>query len=95
MKVERYVEPAEFDKWKQVAEELGFLYVASGPLVRSSYKVRWYPSDLSFHSFQLYHQAGEFYIENILKGGGSRKPQKFLSQELASPRPTLSIAPDT
>lgn len=40
MKVERYVEPAEFDNWKQVAEELGFLYVASGPLVRSSYKVR-------------------------------------------------------
>lgn len=42
MKVKRYVEPAEFDKWKQVAEELGFLYVASGPLVRSSYKVSWY-----------------------------------------------------
>lgn len=39
MKVDRYVEPAEFDKWKQVAEDLGFLYVASGPLVRSSYKV--------------------------------------------------------
>jgi lipoic acid synthetase len=39
MKVERYVEPAEFEKWKQVAEDLGFLYVASGPLVRSSYKV--------------------------------------------------------
>lgn len=39
MKVERYVEPAEFDKWKQVAEDMGFLYVASGPLVRSSYKV--------------------------------------------------------
>ena len=39
MKVERYVEPAEFDRWKQVAEDMGFLYVASGPLVRSSYKV--------------------------------------------------------
>lgn len=40
MKVERYVEPAEFDRWKDVAESMGFLYVASGPLVRSSYKVR-------------------------------------------------------
>lgn len=40
MKVDRYVEPAEFDRWKQVAEDMGFLYVASGPLVRSSYKVR-------------------------------------------------------
>lgn len=39
MKVDRYVEPAEFDRWKQAAEGMGFLYVASGPLVRSSYKV--------------------------------------------------------
>ena len=44
MKVERYVEPAEFDRWKEVAEDLGFLYVASGPLVRSSYKVHIRPS---------------------------------------------------
>ena len=42
MKVDRYVEPAEFDRWKQVAEDMGFLYVASGPLVRSSYRVRHY-----------------------------------------------------
>lgn len=40
MKVDRYVEPAEFDRWKEIAENMGFLYVASGPLVRSSYKVR-------------------------------------------------------
>lgn len=39
MKVDRYVEPAEFDRWKRVADDMGFLYVASGPLVRSSYKV--------------------------------------------------------
>lgn len=39
MKVDRYVAPSEFDRWKEVAEEMGFLYVASGPLVRSSYKV--------------------------------------------------------
>ena len=39
MKVDRYVEPAEFERWKSVAEDMGFLYVASGPLVRSSYKV--------------------------------------------------------
>lgn len=38
MKVDRYVKPAEFEHWKRVAEEMGFLYVASGPLVRSSYK---------------------------------------------------------
>ncbi|ORY32856.1 hypothetical protein BCR39DRAFT_557414 [Naematelia encephala] len=38
MKVDRYVQPEEYAKWKTVAEEMGFLYVASGPLVRSSYK---------------------------------------------------------
>lgn len=36
--VVEYVEPARFAKWKHVGEELGFLYVASGPLVRSSYR---------------------------------------------------------
>jgi len=42
MKVDRYVEPVEFDRWKQVADDMGFLYVASGPLVRSSYKAGEY-----------------------------------------------------
>lgn len=30
--------PAEFDLWKQRALDMGYLYCASGPLVRSSYK---------------------------------------------------------
>ena len=38
MPVKSYVTPEKFDEWKVVAEEMGFLYVASGPLVRSSYK---------------------------------------------------------
>lgn len=38
MKVESYVMPEIFDLWKQRALDLGFLYCASGPLVRSSYK---------------------------------------------------------
>lgn len=38
MKVDRYVEPTEYARWKELAEKMGFLYVASGPLVRSSYK---------------------------------------------------------
>ncbi|KAK0208365.1 lipoic acid synthase [Desarmillaria ectypa] len=58
MKVDRYVEPAEFERLKQVAEDMGFLYVASGPLVRSSYK------------------AGEYYIENILRGKGAENRAK-------------------
>ncbi|KZT51721.1 mitochondrial Lipoyl synthase [Calocera cornea HHB12733] len=38
MKVTRYVAPAEFDHYKREADAMGFLYVASGPLVRSSYR---------------------------------------------------------
>ena len=38
LRVERFVPPADFDRYKQVAEGMGFLYVAAGPLVRSSYR---------------------------------------------------------
>merc|ERR1712093_79197 len=38
MKVQSYVTPEKFDHWAKVAEDMGFLYVASGPLVRSSFK---------------------------------------------------------
>lgn len=38
MKVHEYVTPAVFEMWRERALEMGFLYCASGPLVRSSYK---------------------------------------------------------
>ncbi len=38
LKVEEFVTPEKFAYWKKVAEDMGFLYVASGPLVRSSYR---------------------------------------------------------
>jgi len=38
LKVEKYVTPDEFEMWRQRAIDMGFLYCASGPLVRSSYK---------------------------------------------------------
>ncbi|THY87760.1 hypothetical protein D6C93_07454 [Aureobasidium pullulans] len=38
MKVEEYVSPEKFELWRQRALDMGFLYCASGPLVRSSYK---------------------------------------------------------
>jgi lipoic acid synthetase len=36
--VDRYVEPATFERFSQEATKLGFAFAASGPLVRSSYK---------------------------------------------------------
>jgi len=40
--VVEYVAPERFSHYQKVAEELGFLYVASGPLVRSSYRAGEY-----------------------------------------------------
>jgi len=36
--IKEYITPEKFDYFKERALDLGFLYVASGPLVRSSYK---------------------------------------------------------
>ena len=36
--VERYVEPGEFAEYEQAGADMGFRFVASGPLVRSSYR---------------------------------------------------------
>jgi lipoyl synthase len=38
LRVERFVPPVKFDEYKEIAEQMGFLYVAAGPLVRSSYR---------------------------------------------------------
>ena len=35
--VVEYLHPTRFEEYKRIAEEIGFLYVASGPFVRSSY----------------------------------------------------------
>jgi len=47
MKVEDYIHPDKFAFWKEEGERMGFKYVASGPLVRSSYKAgEFYLSNL-------------------------------------------------
>jgi lipoic acid synthetase len=38
LNVEEYITPEKFKEWQTIAEGMGFLYVASGPLVRSSYR---------------------------------------------------------
>jgi len=37
LEVEEYVTPEQFDKYKEIGYQMGFKYIASGPLVRSSY----------------------------------------------------------
>ncbi|KAL3111657.1 hypothetical protein niasHT_013768 [Heterodera trifolii] len=36
--VSEWVSPAKFDRWRELGDRLGFVYTASGPLVRSSYR---------------------------------------------------------
>ena len=36
--VERWVTPAEFDRYREIGLSKGFLEVVSGPMVRSSYR---------------------------------------------------------
>lgn len=42
LEVQKYYEVAEFDHLKKIAYDIGFDFVASGPLVRSSYKAADY-----------------------------------------------------
>ena len=42
MKVSRYAHPLEFEMWEKEALDMGFLYCASGPMVRSSYRAGEY-----------------------------------------------------
>lgn len=38
LKVERWVHPDEFNQWREIGLDMGFVEVAAGPLVRSSYR---------------------------------------------------------
>ncbi|KAA8499562.1 Lipoyl synthase, apicoplast [Porphyridium purpureum] len=42
LSVVNYVHPDKFKYWQDVAESMGFKYVASGPMIRSSYKAGEY-----------------------------------------------------
>ncbi len=52
LSVERFPEPHKFEEWRIIAEELGFKGVASGPLVRSSYKSGDMLRKISNHKYQ-------------------------------------------
>jgi lipoic acid synthetase len=49
--VERYYTPEEFERFKQIGAELGFKWVESGPLVRSSYRADLQVRELSKLNF--------------------------------------------
>jgi lipoic acid synthetase len=55
--LERYYTPEEFDEFKRFGEEIGFQWVESGPLVRSSYHAEKQVRALSAVHKQLYGQS--------------------------------------
>lgn len=69
MKVSQYVTPEKFDHWAKVGESLGFKYVASGPLVRSSYKAGEF-----FISNILRQRKGELPTSSLLESSPSVSP---------------------
>ncbi len=44
LEVRRFIPPSEFEEYKRIAEKMGFLFVASGPFVRSSYRANEFSS---------------------------------------------------
>jgi lipoic acid synthetase len=45
--VSEYVPPEQFDRYRAIAQELGYRYIAAGPYVRSSYMAHEGYRDLS------------------------------------------------
>lgn len=74
LKVEEYVTPDKFREWQTIAEGMGFLYVASGPLVRSSYRAGEFfmkgiiekqrANELNQKSFKMTTQEGKELSQN-------------------------------
>jgi lipoic acid synthetase len=58
--VERFYLPEEFDRFEEIGKELGFKWVESGPLVRSSYRADQQVRELSkLNHFRVRTEAGE------------------------------------
>jgi len=59
MKVARMLPPEEYDAWREEGEAMGFKYVASGPLVRSSYKAGEVFMEAFLHERDAEREAAE------------------------------------
>lgn len=53
-----YVTPERFDRYEDIGREMGFSYVASGPLVRSSYKAGEFFATRLVRQRRAAHQSG-------------------------------------
>ncbi len=65
LRVEKYYTPEEFAKFKEIGLEMGFRYVESGPLVRSSYHAHEHTSGVQPVAAQIAPKKRELPILNI------------------------------
>jgi lipoic acid synthetase len=59
-----YVSPGQFEAYREMGEEMGFKYVASGPLVRSSYRAGEYFIRASLRNSMT---PGDSYVESEVR----------------------------
>ena len=74
LKVHEYVRPEVFEAWKERALGLGFLYVASGPLVRSSYKAGEAFIENVLRKRRGHNVGADDGVQNVLEGEVTRTP---------------------
>lgn len=72
--MEEYITPERFAYWEKVGTDMGFVYTASGPLVRSSYKagehllLQFKAAPSVWGNMAMwFFLAGEFFLKNLLK----------------------------
>ncbi|MFN3503795.1 MAG: hypothetical protein ACK4ZJ_16195, partial [Allorhizobium sp.] len=68
MPVAEYVAPEAFEAWRAEGEAMGFAYVASGPLVRSSYKAGGTRRAPPLPCPRLTAKGAEFFLKAMLRG---------------------------
>jgi lipoic acid synthetase len=72
LEVARFVKPATFERYRQRALELGFQGVASGPLVRSSFRAAEVAAQ-SLHGAGRKPSDGRFAVDGRAPGTSSAK----------------------
>jgi lipoic acid synthetase len=66
LSVVEYVKPGVFDMYQRMGEEMGFKYVAAGPLVRSG-RERTAADCSTLTQVRSSYKAGEFFMENMIR----------------------------
>ncbi len=87
--VDRYVEPARFDEFAREGKAMGFAFVASGPLVRSSYKA----AEVFVRSTLLARdpQSADAILRGRLAEAQQRSLSEFAAHSAASLVPASSL----